>query len=145
MRPVFVSPDSHSDRTGTQAMTPPPIRPWPDCPVCRGDEQASACGGYDNWGHWNTFPDGIPCPTCLAHWRGVDEAVRDLKRLRQAFRYLADRRNWVVDDASGFSILKRASPQAGTKVGIVWVSAHVSPWSFADEVCPEPTTQKESR
>ena len=144
MRPVFVSPYSHSDRTGTQAMTPP-IRPWKDCPVCKGkgetgemDIEKSPIGG-------RIVKEFSPCPTCLAHWRGVDEAVRDLKRLRQAFRYLADRRNWVVDDASGFSILKRASPQAGTQVGIVWVSAHVSPWSFADEVCPEPTPPKETR
>ena len=43
-------------------------RPWPDCPEC---------GGV--WGDPKEMDEDIyacePCPTCAAHWRGVEEAV----------------------------------------------------------------------
>ena len=64
-----------------------------------------------------------------------ETAEQELDRLRKAFRYMADKNNWDIDE-SGYSIMNRPSPQAGKQVGIFLISAHLSPWAFANEVCP---------
>ena len=67
-------------------MTTTTIRPWKDCPRCEGQGELGYRDTYNAERAWDEFvvtPETVgefikifACPTCLAHWRGVDEAVR---------------------------------------------------------------------
>jgi len=55
-------------------------RPWKECPECLGyGTLLQHPGSHKSTAHMGaTGTDGwpaIPCPTCAAHWRGVDEAL----------------------------------------------------------------------
>ena len=60
------------------------IKAWGDCPICGGkgkkcqitnnNPYPAKCGEWDSCVTCGFVGD---CPTCLAHWRGVDEAVAE--------------------------------------------------------------------
>ena len=58
-----------------------PIKAWGDCSLCNGKGEVH----YDPGQPQGLYPVGsrmdlptMTCPTCLAHWRGVDEAVKKI-------------------------------------------------------------------
>jgi len=63
---------------------------WKECPECLGyGTLLQHPGSHKTTAHMGaTGTDGwpaIPCPTCAAHWRGVDEAVKAVRREGAAF------------------------------------------------------------
>lgn len=83
------------------------VRSWSECPACEGIGvfhrawRCESCGeSFRNWhvSHGRQVsdteqvecgpvtPDDEPCPTCAAHWAGVEAAVRERDTLAGALR-----------------------------------------------------------
>ena len=58
-------------------------RVWAECPDCVDIDTGKPCGWVERSGPQYVATNGAmetdawtePCPTCAAHWRGVDEAL----------------------------------------------------------------------
>ena len=97
--------------------TGPMVRLWKDCPTCKGTgKQCRFPKGYQedtNWSaihapHSDGYVPQLPyggagvewrdCPTCAAHWAGVDEAVTEYDRRLQAEERKAERAERITSD-----------------------------------------------
>ena len=93
--------------------TGPVVRPWKDCPKCNGGGwcQEQPLGSRSGMGRLGVAPWGPPtgeytreecysidCPTCAAHWAGVDEAVTEYDRRLQAAERKAEQAERITSD-----------------------------------------------
>jgi len=61
--------------------TGPVVRAWANCPTCANN--ATSKPGIIQGGQHigaGTYQHEYPCATCAAHWKGVDEAAREMRK-----------------------------------------------------------------
>ena len=87
---------------------------WKECPDCVDIDTGKPCGWVERSGPQYVATNGAmetdawtePCPTCAAHWHGVDEAVRPWRiAVQSAVRHAegynigaSRRRRYAFDD-----------------------------------------------